>query len=308
MIVVVCPGQGSQTPGFFEPWLEIPEFRKSIESMAKSSGIDLIEHGTKSDADTIRDTAIAQPLIVSASVASFEALTEGKSATEAGIHSVAGHSVGEIAAAVISGVFSSDQGISFVKERGQSMAAAANLEPTSMAAVLGGEQSEVEAALAALDLEPANYNGSGQIVAAGSKSGIEALAANPPAGSRVIALQVAGAFHTRYMSPAVTRLGEFAASLDVANPTISLWSNARGNLVTSGSDFLKSLISQVSSSVRWDLCMQAMIDHGVTALIEMSPAGTLAGLAKRGMPGVETLALKTPDNLDAARTLIANHQ
>jgi [acyl-carrier-protein] S-malonyltransferase len=307
MIVVVCPGQGSQTPGFFEPWLELPDFKHSIETMTAVSGIDLVAHGTVSDADTIRDTAVAQPLIVSASVASFAALTAGKSAKDAGVAAVAGHSVGEIAAAVIGGIFTAEQGISFVKERGEAMAAAAALESTSMAAVLGGDQADVESALAALELEPANYNGSGQIVAAGSKAGIEALQATPPAGARVIPLQVAGAFHTRYMKPAVERLSSYAANLQVSDPAVTLWSNARGNVITSGIDFVASLISQVSSSVRWDLCMQAMVEAGVTGLIEVSPAGTLAGLAKRGMPGIEIVALKSPDNLDAAHTLIANH-
>ena len=308
MIAVVCPGQGSQTPGFFTPWLEIPEFKNVIDSMSNVSGIDLVAHGTVSDADTIRDTAVAQPLIVSASVASLNAITGGKSAKDAGIHGVAGHSVGEIAAAVIAGVFTKDQGISFVKERGLAMASAAALESTSMAAVLGGEQSEVESVLAGLDLEPANYNGSGQIVAAGSAAAIAELQATPPAGSRVIPLQVAGAFHTRFMKPAVSRLEAFTASLSVSDAKITLWSNSKGNTVQSGAEYLSSLISQVSSSVRWDLCMQAMQQAGVTAIIELSPAGTLAGLAKRGMAGVEILAVKTPENLEAARTLISNHQ
>jgi [acyl-carrier-protein] S-malonyltransferase len=308
MIVVVCPGQGSQTPGFFEPWLELPEFRAEIELMQSVSGIDLIGHGTVSDAETIRDTAVAQPLIVSASIASFKALSGGKSAAEAGFHGVAGHSVGEVAAAVLSGVFSSEQGISFVNARGQAMAKAAALETTSMAAIIGGEQADVEAKLAALDLEPANYNGSGQIVAAGSLAAISALQADAPASTRVIPLQVAGAFHTRYMKPAVAELQQLSESLSVGDPDITLWSNSNGAAISTGDAFLKSLISQVSSSVRWDLCMQAMVDASVTALIEVSPAGTLTGLAKRAMPGIELLALKTPESLDAARTLIANHR
>ena len=308
MIAIVCPGQGSQTPGFFNPWLELPAFRSSIERMGEVNGINLIRHGTISDADTIRDTAIAQPLIVSASVASFDALSNGKSAKELGVEGIAGHSVGEIAAAVIGGVFNAEQGISFVKARGDAMAKAAALEVTSMAAVLGGDQVEVEQALSNFGLEPANYNGSSQIVAAGSAEGIASLQENPPAGSRVIPLQVAGAFHTRFMKPAVSELASFAETLVVTDPEINLWSNANGNQVQLGADFLASLINQVSSSVRWDLCMQAMLDAGVTALIEVSPAGTLAGLAKRAMPGIEILALKAPENLDAARTLISSHQ
>lgn len=308
MIVVVCPGQGSQAPGFLTPWLEIPEFRKSIETQQDASGVNLIKHGTESDADTIRDTAIAQPLIVAAGVATLSALLEGKSVVDAGITGVSGHSVGEITAAVASGIFTEETGIKFVNERGQAMAKAAALEPTSMAAVLGGDQSEVEAKLAELELEPANYNGSGQIVAAGAVAQIAKLQESPVAGTRVIPLQVAGAFHTRFMKPAVETLRNYSTGISAEDPKIKLWSNNGGKLVSNGKEFVELLVNQVSSPVRWDLCMAAMVEAGVTAMIELAPAGTLVGLAKRAMPGVETLALKTPDNLAAAQELIRNHR
>lgn len=308
MIVVVCPGQGSQTPGFLAPWLEIPEFKSSIQLMQNASGIDLVSHGTISDADTIRDTAVAQPLIVAAGVATMQTLLQGKSAHEAGIAGVSGHSVGEITAAVVSGVFDAETGIKFVNERGQAMAKAAALEPTSMAAILGGDQSEVEAKLAELELEPANYNGSGQIVAAGSVAAINELQANPLAGTRVIPLQVAGAFHTRFMKPAVETLRAYSQTVAIQDPSVKLWSNNGGREVSSGSEFVELLVNQVSSPVRWDLCMAAMVEAGVTALIELAPAGTLVGLAKRAMPGIETLAVKTPENLEAALSLINNHR
>jgi [acyl-carrier-protein] S-malonyltransferase len=308
MIVVVCPGQGSQTPGFLSPWLEIPSFKTSIELMQTASGINLMGHGTVSDAETIRDTAVAQPLIVAAGVATLSALLEGKTAAEAGIAGVSGHSVGEVTAAVASGVFSVETGIKFVNQRGQAMAKAAALEPTSMAAILGGDQAEVEAKLAVLELEPANYNGSGQIVAAGAVAAINALQANPLAGTRVIPLQVAGAFHTRFMKPAVEALRDYSQTIEINDPTVKLWSNNGGRQVKSGSEFVELLVNQVSSPVRWDLCMAAMVEAGVTALIELAPAGTLAGLAKRGMPGIETVAVKTPENLEAALSLINNHR
>ncbi|MFM1983971.1 MAG: hypothetical protein RL723_406 [Actinomycetota bacterium] len=308
MIVVVCPGQGSQTPSFMSPWLEIPSFKSSIELMQSASGIDLFGHGTVSDADTIRDTAVAQPLIVAAGVATLNTLLGGKTAAEAGIAGVSGHSVGEITAAVAAGVFTAETGIKFVNERGQAMAKAAALEPTSMAAILGGDQAEVEAKLAELELEPANYNGSGQIVAAGSVSAINKLQANPLAGTRVIPLQVAGAFHTRFMKPAVETLNDYSQKIEINDPNINLWSNNGGRLITSGSEFVELLVNQVSSPVRWDLCMTAMVEAGVTALIELAPAGTLVGLAKRAMPGIETLAVKTPENLEAALSLINNHR
>ena len=307
MIVIVCPGQGSQTPGFLSPWLELPSFRTSIEAMQAASGIDLIGHGTVSDADTIRDTAVAQPLIVSAGVATLSALfnLDGKIGLK--VSGIAGHSVGEITAAVGAGVFTAEQGIKFVRERGNAMAKAAALEPTSMAAVIGGDQAQVEARLTELGLEPANYNGGGQIVAAGSAAAIAELQASGIEGSRVIPLQVAGAFHTRFMAPAVATLEDYAATVSVENPAGKLWTNAGGVEVADGQQFLNLLVNQVKSPVRWDLCMQSMVSAGVTALIEVAPAGTLVGLAKRSMPGIETLAVKTPENLEAALQLIENH-
>ena len=304
MLVIVCPGQGSQTPGFLNPWLEIPAFKESIESSATASGLDLVGFGTLSDAETIKDTAIAQPLIVSASIASFAALKSSGLDSFAG---VAGHSVGELAAASIAGVFDNSTAMKFVTKRGQEMAKAAAKTKSSMAAVLGGDRDEVVKYLETLGLSPANYNGSGQIVAAGDAEAISKLAAEPMAGTRVIPLAVAGAFHTNFMEPAVAELGTFASEISTNDPSAKLWTNRDGSLITDGSEYLQLLVSQVSNPVRWDLCMDALVAAGVTALIELSPAGTLAGLAKRGMPGVETLALKTPDQIDAAIALSKNH-
>jgi [acyl-carrier-protein] S-malonyltransferase len=304
MLVIVCPGQGSQTPGFFSPWLEIEAFKQSIESSSVASCLNLTTFGTLCDADTIRETAIAQPLIVAASLASFEAL---KNAGLSKIHGVAGHSVGELAAAAIAGVFDSSSAMAFVAKRGNEMAEAAALSKSSMAAVLGGDQAEVVRFLEEFGLSPANYNGAGQIVAAGSAEKIAELAASPMAGTRVIPLQVAGAFHTDYMKPAVQELSNYAAGIATEDVTVKLWTNRDGSVISSGSEYLDLLVNQVSNPVRWDLCMDAMVAAGVTALIELSPAGTLAGLAKRGMPGVETLALKTPEQLDAAIELAKNH-
>lgn len=305
MIAIVCPGQGSQTPGFLAPWLEIPAFAEAIRAMQSASGVDLLAHGTVSDADTIRDTAIAQPLIVAAGVATLAALADA-GADFSKVSGFAGHSVGEVTAAVAAGVFTPESGIQFVAKRATEMAKAAALETTSMAAVLGGDQAVVEARLAELDLQPANYNGGGQIVAAGSAEGIAALQAEGPAGARVIPLQVAGAFHTRYMQPAVAALAEYAEGVTVADPTAKLWTNSTGAIVDSGATYLDLLVAQVSNPVRWDLCMESMLAAGVTKIIEVVPAGTLSGLAKRSMPGIEIVAVKTPENLEAALSLINN--
>ncbi len=305
MIVVACPGQGSQTPGFMLPWLELEAYSSTIDHLSEASGVDLRLHGTVSDADTIRDTAIAQPLIVAASIASYAALQAELPGFAPG--ALAGHSVGEIAAATIAGIFTREQGIEFVTARGRAMAAAAALEETSMAAVIGGDWAVVEESLNSLGLAAANFNGGGQVVVAGGKAAIAELAANAPAGARVIPLQVAGAFHTRYMQPAVASLTDYAEALTVADPKVAIVTNKDGSTVSSGRDYLDLLINQVSNPVRWDACMSALQDNGATALIELSPAGALVGLAKRGMQGVETLAIKTPDQLAAAAELIANH-
>ena len=304
MLVVVCPGQGSQTPGFLEPWLELDAFKESIEEASTSSGLDLATFGTLSYADTIRDTAIAQPLIVAASIASFRALTSAGMPAPAGF---AGHSVGELAAANLAGVFDSATAMEFVAKRGQEMANASGKSSSSMAAILGGDPDEVEKHLKSVGLFCANFNGAGQIVAAGATDAIASLAANPLAGTRVIPLQVAGAFHTEFMQPAVAELENYVAGITSNDPHSRIWTNQDGREVASGDEYISILVSQVSNPVHWDLCMDSMVSAGVTALIELAPAGTLTGLAKRGMPGIETLALKSPDQIDSAIELAKNH-
>lgn len=302
MIVVVCPGQGSQTPGFLEPWLAEPRFAERLRSISDAAGIDLVAHGTTSDADTIRDTAVAQPLIVAAGILTLEALLDGGRRQKIG--AIAGHSVGEITAAAGAGILNDADAMRFVRERGTAMAAAAALEPTGMSAVLGGDEAELLSRLAELGLEPANYNGGGQIVVAGALDALAALAENPPAKTRVVPLQVAGAFHTRYMKPAVAHLSEVAATLTPADPTLPIWTNNDGTQVASGARFVELLVGQVSSPVRWDLCMESFLAAGVTGIIELAPAGALTGLAKRAMRGIPSVAIKTPDDLAAAFELI----
>ena len=305
MLAILCPGQGSQTPGFLAPWLELPPFRERLESLSDVAGLDLVAHGTTSDAETIKDTAVAQPLIVAAGLAAAAVVLPGGPSGAVGV--TAGHSVGEITASAFAGVLSDHDAMVFVRERGAGMAAASALTPTGMSAVLGGDPQEVLAVLERHGLTPANANGAGQTVAAGTLEQLQALAADPPAKARVIPLQVAGAFHTSHMAPAVEALRELSADFDVSDPGISLLSNADGTAVPSGTDALTRLVGQVSSPVRWDQCMQTMLDLGVTALVELPPAGTLVGLAKRAMPGVATLAVKTPEDLEAAHQLIAEH-
>ena len=302
MIVVVAPGQGSQTPGFLEPWLAEPGFREHLEQLSDTVGIDLVAHGTTSDADTIRDTAVAQPLIVAAGLISAAALlADGRREKIAG---VAGHSVGEVTAAAVAGILSETDAVAFVRERGQSMAAAAAITQTGMSAVIGGDEDELLARLTDLGLFPANFNGGGQLVVAGSLDALAQLQAEPVAGTRVIPLQVAGAFHTSFMEPAVAHLTEVAAGLTTSDPTLPIWTNKGGVLVEDGRHFVDLLVGQVSSPVRWDKTMAAFANAGVTGIIELAPAGALVGLAKRGLKGVPTVAVKTPDDLAAAFDLI----
>ncbi len=271
------------------------------------AGLNLIEHGTTSSAETIRDTAVAQPLIVAAGLVSLLELFPRPSDAFGVVGAGAGHSVGEITAAAAAGVISAEQAMVLVRERGLAMATAAAIEPTGMSAVLGGDPAEVTAALAKHDLVAANVNGAGQVVAAGKLDDLAALAAATPARARVIPLKVAGAFHTKFMAPAVDTLARHARAIYTHDPRVRLVSNSDGTVVPDGQEVLRRIVGQVSNPVRWDLCMEAFRDLGVTGLIEIPPAGTLAGLAKRALPGVEILALKTPDDLAAAHELIREH-
>ncbi len=303
VLAIVCPGQGSQTPGFLSPWLELPAVAGQLAALSEVAGIDLIAHGTTSDAETIKDTAVAQPLIVAAGLVAASALLDAPLAELPVV--VAGHSVGEITAAALTGTLSDDDAMRFVRERANTMAAAAAATPTGMSAVVGGDPEDVLAAIAAAGLTPANMNSKGQTVAAGTLEQLAVLAANPPAKARVIPLAVAGAFHTSHMAPAVAALTALRPSITAHNPSVPLLSNYDGAVVGSGEDALSSLIAQVSRPVRWDLCMDTMSAMGVTSLIELAPAGTLTGLAKRGMSGVATVAVKTPDDLASAKELLA---
>ncbi|MGA5762909.1 ACP S-malonyltransferase [Nonomuraea bangladeshensis] len=297
MLVLVAPGQGAQTPGFLTPWLELPGLADRLGAWSEVAGIDLIAYGTTAGADEIRDTAVAQPLLVAAALASAEALGVQPDV-------LAGHSVGEFAAAALAGVLTAEQALSLVRERAQAMAKAAAITETGMTAVLGGAEDEVLAAIDRHGLTPANINGAGQIVAGGTLEQLAAFADDAPARARLRPLSVAGAFHTRHMASAVESLRAAAEGLTPADPRVTLLSNADGQSVAGGAEFVERLVKQVSSPVRWDACMETMAGLGVTRMIELLPGGTLTGLAKRGLRGVETVALKTPDDLEAARELI----
>jgi [acyl-carrier-protein] S-malonyltransferase len=300
VLILTAPGQGAQTPGFLSPWLEIPSVAEQIGTWSELAGRDLARLGTTGGADEITDTAVAQPLLVAAALAVASLLPEADA--------TAGHSVGELAAGAIAGVLSPADAIQVTAVRGNAMAEACKATPTGMSAVLGGDKATVLAAIEAAGATPANVNGAGQVVAGGTLEQLEALTASPPKGTRIRLLRVAGAFHTEHMAPAVAALAASTASTVVKDPAITLLSNRDGTVVASGASWVERIVAQVAAPVRWDLCMETMSGIGVTALIELVPGGTLAGLAKRALPGIELLALKTPEQLDAARELMAAHR
>ena len=299
MLAILAPGQGSQVPGMLAAWLENSELKETLTSFSDAIGLDLERLGTIADADEIKDTANAQPLIVAASLLSAQALGKGLN-----ISYVAGHSVGEIAAAAIAGAISEIDAMKLVRLRGQEMAKAAALSPAGMAAVLGGERSVVLDAINQLGLVAANDNGAGQIVAAGH---LEALASLAPEGARVRPLAVAGAFHTSYMQPAVEPLRAMASTIETNNPKVGVISNKEGAVVSDGREVLDRIVNQIANPVRWDLCMQTLRDQEVTGVIEVAPGGTLAGLIKRAFPEIEQCALKTPTDIELAREFAARH-
>ena len=307
MLAIVAPGQGAQQPGFLQPWVSEPSFADRLEWLSAVSGLDLAHYGARADAETIRDTAVAQPLLVAAGLLAALELFPHPADAFPFIGVAAGHSVGEVTAAAGVGVLSAEQAMVFVRERGRAMAQASAATPTSMTAVIGGDTAEVLAALEAQGLTAANSNGSGQVVAAGTQQQLAALAAAPPKRARLIPLSVAGAFHTVHMRPAVARLAGLARAISTHDPRARLLSNADGQVVHDGQAVLRRLVGQVASPVRWDLCMTAMSDLGVTGLLEMPPAGTLTGIAKRNLRGVELFALDTPAPLAAAMEFVRRH-
>jgi [acyl-carrier-protein] S-malonyltransferase len=303
VIAIFAPGQGAQSPGMLSPWLELPGVAEEVAQFSEASGLDLARLGTTADADEIQDTAVTQPLIVALGV--IVAAELDLASTDERV--VAGHSVGELTAAAVAGALPPAVAVALAVHRGGEMAAACAPAPTGMSALLGGDPDEVLASIEVHGLTPANRNGAGQIVAAGALDALEKLAAEPPPGARVRPLAVAGAFHTHFMSSAAAALADYADGLQVADPRPILLSNADGAAVSSGRELLTRLVWQVTQPVRWDLCLETCADLGVSAAMELAPGGTLTGIAKRELPGVELLAIKTPADIDAARDLINGH-
>jgi [acyl-carrier-protein] S-malonyltransferase len=284
------------------PWLELPGAADRLTSWSTASGLDLARLGTTASTEEITNTAIAQPLIVAATLLAHQELTtQGLPADNEVV--VAGHSVGEIAAYAIAGVISADDAVALAATRGVEMAKACANEPTGMSAVLGGDETEVLARLEQLDLVAANRNAAGQIVAAGRLSALDKLAEDPPEKARVRALGVAGAFHTEFMVSALDGYAAAVQNVATAEPTAVLLSNRDGQPVSSAADAMEKLVAQLTRPVRWDLCSETLRQRSVTAIVEFPPAGALSGIAKRELRGVPTRAVKTPADLDGLTEL-----
>jgi [acyl-carrier-protein] S-malonyltransferase len=302
VIALLAPGQGSQTEGMLSPWLELPGAADRLASWSAAAGLDLARLGTTASTEEITNTAIAQPLIVAATLLAYEELTrQGLLADKEVI--AAGHSVGEIAAYAIAGVISADDAVALAATRGAEMAKACANEPTGMSAVLGGDETEVLARLEELDLVAANRNAAGQIVAAGRVSALDKLAEDPPAKARVRALGVAGAFHTEFMASALDGYAAAVQNVATTEPTAVLLSNRDGKPVSSANDAVDKLVAQLTRPVRWDLCTETLRQQNVAALVEFPPAGALTGIAKRELRGVPTRAVKAPADLDGLTEL-----
>ena len=284
------------------PWLELPGAADRLTSWSTASGLDLSRLGTTASTEEITNTAIAQPLIVAATLLAYQELTtRGLLADRERV--VAGHSVGEIAAYAIAGVISADDAVALAATRGAEMAKACADEPTGMSAVLGGDETEVLARLEQLDLVAANRNAAGQIVAAGRLSALDKLAEDPPEKARVRALGVAGAFHTEFMASALDGYAAAVQNVATSEPTAVLLSNRDGQPVSSAADAMEKLVAQLTRPVRWDLCSETLRQRSVTAIVEFPPAGALSGIAKRELRGVPTRAVKTPADLDGLTEL-----
>ncbi|MEX5276673.1 ACP S-malonyltransferase [Kocuria sp. CPCC 205261] len=303
MIAVVCPGQGSQKPGFLSEWLSVPGVSDHLSELSDAAGLDLTHYGTQADEETIKDTAVAQPLIVAAGLVAGRLLAPNLEDRSDVVF--AGHSVGEITAAALSGVLSEADAMRFVRVRATEMARAAAVSPTGMAAVLGSKPDDVAQAIAAVGATAANANGGGQVVAAGTIEQLDALAENPPARAKVIKLKVAGAFHTEHMAPALEPLRELVPQLSPNDPKHPLLSNFDGARVDGGAAAVDSLVEQVCRPVRWDACMETLAELQVEHIVELPPAGTLVGLAKRGLKGVPATAVNTPEDLETVRSILS---
>jgi len=304
LLAVVAPGQGSQQPAMFNSWIEIPENYQKLKEFSEISNLDLIYFGTKATKEEISNTEITQPLLTALSLISFANLNlDDKSSVI-----FAGHSVGEFSASTFSEFLTEEQAMRLVTLRGKLMNdATKESEQTGMAAVLGGDKNIIIERLKEIQLYAANINSQGQIIASGKLSKINELIRNPIEKTKVIKLDVSGAFHTPYMQNAKDKFETEMKNQKFQDSNLKLLSNYDGKLISNSQDLKSKITNQLTNSVRWDLCQETMMNSEVTGLLEVAPGGVLSGIAKKAMNQVEVMAIKTPDDIESANAFIIKH-
>lgn len=281
MLLLLSPGQGSQSSGLLRPWLDLPGARERLATWSGATDLDLLELGTLAPDDVVRRTEVAQPLLTAVALLSGRSLLDG-----ARPDLVCGHSVGELSALALAGVLTDDEAVVLAAGRGAAMARAAAVSPTGMTAVLGGTVDEN--ALAAAGLEVATVNAPGQVVVGGP---VDALDALKVPGARLRRLDVAGAFHTRAMAPAADELRTLVDALTPADAECDVVANADGARLRDGRALLDRLVGQLTRPVRFDLCLAAVGD--ATRAVELAPGGVLTALVKRVLRELPVTALTT---------------
>jgi [acyl-carrier-protein] S-malonyltransferase len=288
--VVLVPGQGSQVPGMLAPWLDVPGAAEDLAAWSDIAGLDLRHLGTEADADTIRDTAVAQPLLTATALLSARVLPFTPDL-------VCGHSIGELGALAVAGVLTPLDAVRLATERGRLMAKAAAERRTGMVATLGGDERQARQLATLFGLQVATVNVAGQTVFGGPVDALRAFAAASPGGARVRRLQTAGAFHTSAMAPAVPGFEDLVAAVTPQDAAMRVVANADGAQLTDGRTLLARLVAQLTGPVRFDLCLDTLRAAGATRVVELAPGGTLTALAKRALPGATLTALTSPGDL-----------
>lgn len=310
MIALVFPGQGSQKVGMGRALASA--FRVARDTFAEADealGESLSRLIWEGPEQALSLTENTQPAILAASVAAFRVLESEGLASDAAF--VAGHSLGEYSAHVAAGTFSFADALRIVRRRGRYMQEAVPVGAGAMAAILGlGADQVAQACEEAAENEvvsPANMNGPGQVVIAGARAAVERAGVRAKAlgARRVVPLAVSAPFHCALMKPAEDRLAPELRALRVDDPRVPVVANTDASPKRDSASAIEALVRQVSSAVQWEESVRRLASDGVTAYVEVGPGTVLSGLIRKIHRGAGVAALGAPDDLDAARTLVA---
>jgi [acyl-carrier-protein] S-malonyltransferase len=305
MLAFTFPGQGSQRPGMGRPWVE-HESWELVDEASEICGRDVGRLLLDADAEELKDTRNAQLMTFVSSLMVLDAVER------LGIEPsfCAGHSLGEYTALTASGALSFDDGVRLVCERADAMHEAGIENPGTMAAVLGLDDDQVEIACrrADNDVWVANFNAPGQVVIAGSAEGVTGATAvaKELGAKKVMPLQVSGAFHTPFMTPARERLRKAIAEASPRDTEVPVVSNVDAQPHATGADWASLLSAQLSSPVRWKHCLLTLEQQGVSDYVELGPGGVLTGMAKRTVDAARTISVATPEELNKLLDWMAN--